>query len=223
MIKGIIFDSYGTLINTGGGSIQAVQRILEKNKKDVDAKIFYKKWKYYHKKHIDSLKYFAVEEDIFLMDLILLYKEYEINGNPENDVKIMLDTLGKRNSFPETNVVLNALRPNYQLFIGSNSDDIPLRTDIERNGIEVNKVFTSESLKVYKPKKEFYLFILDEIKMRNDEVLFVGDSLIDDVSGPAALGIKTIWLNYNNLTYDQNDYKPLYEINNLNQLLEISF
>jgi 2-haloalkanoic acid dehalogenase type II len=223
LIKGIIFDSYGTLINTGGGSIQAVQRILEKNKKDVDAKIFYKKWKYYHKKHIDSLKYFAVEEDIFLMDLILLYKEYEINGNPENDVKIMLDTLGKRNSFPETNVVLNALRPNYQLFIGSNSDDIPLRTDIERNGIEVNKVFTSESLKVYKPKKEFYLFILDEIKMRNDEVLFVGDSLIDDVSGPAALGIKTIWLNYNNSTYDQNDYKPLYEINNLNQLLEIPF
>jgi 2-haloalkanoic acid dehalogenase type II len=223
LIKGIIFDSYGTLINTGGGSIQAAQRILEKNKKDVDAKIFYKKWKYYHKKHIDSLKYFAVEEDIFLMDLILLYKEYEINGNPENDVKIMLDTLGKRNSFPETNVVLNALRPNYQLFIGSNSDDIPLRTDIERNGIEVNKVFTSESLKVYKPKKEFYLFILDEIKMRYDEVLFVGDSLTDDVLGPATLGIKTIWLNYNNITYDQNDYKPLYEINNLNQLLEISF
>jgi len=169
------------------------------------------------------LKYFAVEEDIFLMDLILLYKEYDIKGNPENDVKIMLDTLGKRNSFPETNVVLNSLRPNYQLFIGSNSDDIPLHTDIERNGIEVNKVFTSESLKVYKPKKEFYLFILDEIKMRYDEVLFVGDSLIDDVSGPAALGIKTIWLNYNNITYDQNDYKPLYEINNLNQLLEISF
>jgi len=110
------------------------------------------------------------------MDLILLYKEYDIKGNPENDVKIMLNTLGKRNSFPETNVVLNALRPSYQLFIGSNSDDIPLRTDIERNGIEVNKVFTSESLKVYKPKKEFYLFILDEIKMRYDEVLFVGDS-----------------------------------------------
>ena len=223
MIEGIIFDAYGTLINTGEGSIQAAERILEKNKKDIDAKIFYKRWKYYHKKHMDSLKYFAVEEDIFLMDLILLYEEYDIKGNPENDVKIMLDTLGKRNSFPETNVVLNALRPNYQLFIGSNSDDIPLRTDIERNDIEVNKVFTSESLKVYKPKKEFYLFILDEIKMRYNEVLFVGDSLIDDVLGPATLGIKTIWLNYNNLSYDKNDYRPFYEINNLGQLLDISF
>ena len=223
MTEGIIFDAYGTLINTGEGSIQAAERILEKNKKNIDAKIFYKKWKYYHKKHEDSLKYFVVEEDIFLMDLILLYKEYEIKGNPENDVKIMLDTLGKRNSFPETNVVLNALRPNYQLFIGSNSDDIPLRTDIERNGIEVNKVFTSESLKVYKPKKEFYLFILYEIKMRPDEVLFVGDSLTDDVLGPAKLGIKTVWLNNKNIAYDQNYYKPLYEINNLNQLLDISF
>ena len=159
MIEGIIFDAYGTLINTGEGSIQAAERILANNKKGIDAKIFYKKWKYYHKKHEDSLKYFVVEEDIFLMDLILLYKEYEIKGNPENDVKIMLDTLGKRNSFPETNVVLKALKPNYQLFIGSNSDDIPLRTDIKRNGIEVSKIFTSESLKVYKPKKEFYLFL----------------------------------------------------------------
>jgi FMN phosphatase YigB (HAD superfamily) len=79
LIKGIIFDAYGTLINTGGGSVQAAQRILEKNKKDINAKIFYKKWKYYHKYHEDSLKYFAVEEDIFLMDLILLYQEYEIN------------------------------------------------------------------------------------------------------------------------------------------------
>jgi FMN phosphatase YigB (HAD superfamily) len=51
----------------------------------------------------------------------------------------------------------------------------------------------------------------------------VGDSLIDDVSGPAALGIKTIWLNYNNISYDQKEFKPLYEIKNLNQLLEISF
>jgi len=42
LIKGIIFDAYGTLINTGGGSIQAAQRILEKNKKTLTPKYFTK-------------------------------------------------------------------------------------------------------------------------------------------------------------------------------------
>jgi 2-haloalkanoic acid dehalogenase type II len=218
LVKGIIFDAYGTLIDTGDGSIQSVKEILGKNNKDMDAKTFYQRWKYYHKKHIDSLKTFIKEEDIFLMDLTALYKEYEIAGNPENDVKIMLNTLGKRIAYPETNFVLDVLRQKYKLFIGSTSDHAPLMNDIKRNGIRVNKVFTSEYLKVYKPQKEFYQLILDEIKVQPDEVIFVGDSLADDISGPASLGIKTIWINRKNLKYDPTEFRPLCEIHTLSQL-----
>jgi 2-haloalkanoic acid dehalogenase type II len=221
MVKGIIFDAYGTLIDTGDGSVQAAKQILKVNKNDIDAKLFYQRWKYYHKKHINSLKTFIKEEEIFLMDLTVLYKEYGIQGNPENDVKIMLNTLGKRNAYSETNHVLNELRPKYKLFIGSTSDSSPLFIDIKRNGIEVNGLFTSEDLKVYKPKKEFYQSILDEIKMRPDEVIFVGDSLEDDVSGPAALGIKAIWINRKNLTYDPAEFQPLHEIHTLGQLPDV--
>jgi len=64
LIKGIIFDAYGTLINTGGGSVQAAQRILEKNKKTLTPKYFTKNGKIIIKTY-RFLKYFAVEEDIF--------------------------------------------------------------------------------------------------------------------------------------------------------------
>jgi 2-haloalkanoic acid dehalogenase type II len=221
LVKGIIFDAYGTLIDTGDGSLQAVNEILSKNKSGIDAKLFYQKWKGHHKKHMDSLNTFIKEEDIFLMDLTALYQEYEIAGNPENDVKIMLNTLGKRIAYPETNLVLDALRPKYQLFIGSTSDHAPLMHDIRRNGIRVNQVFTSEYLKVYKPQKKFYQLILDEIKMQPEEVVFVGDSLADDISGPASLGIKTIWINRKNLAYDPTEFRPLYQIQTLSQLLDI--
>jgi FMN phosphatase YigB (HAD superfamily) len=167
------------------------------------------------------LQSFIKEEDVFLMDLTALYREYEIAGNPENDVKIMLNTLGKRIAYPETNFVLDALKPKYKLFIGSTSDHASLMNDIQRNGIRVNQVFTSEYLKVYKPRKKFYQLILDEIKMQPDEVIFVGDSLADDISGPAALGIKTIWTNRKNFKYDPAEFRPLYQIQTLNQLLDI--
>ena len=143
MVKGIIFDAYGTLIDTGDGSLQAVKEILRKNNNNINAKLFYNKWKIFHKNHINTLTSFIKEEEIFLMDLTALFKEFEIRGNPEDDVKIMLNTLGKRIAYPETNFVLDALRPKCKLFIGSTSDHAPVMNDIQRNGIQVNKVLPS--------------------------------------------------------------------------------
>ncbi|CAG7618230.1 hypothetical protein ACFQI7_02680 [Paenibacillus allorhizosphaerae] len=40
MIKAILFDCYGTLVDTGSGSIKAVRQILAKNKSTVNAEQF---------------------------------------------------------------------------------------------------------------------------------------------------------------------------------------
>ena len=44
MYKNIIFDCFGTLIDTGSGSIGAVRKILGNIGLDVDAKEFYSEW-----------------------------------------------------------------------------------------------------------------------------------------------------------------------------------
>ena len=51
MIKHIIFDCFGTLIDTGTGSKDAVEQILRNVGSDADARVFYKDWK----KIIDNL------------------------------------------------------------------------------------------------------------------------------------------------------------------------
>jgi 2-haloalkanoic acid dehalogenase type II len=215
MVKAIIFDAYGTLIDTADGSIRAVRSILAKyNTEMINAEDFYRKWKYYHRFHIDSLKSFIKEEDIFTMDLIELFKEYQIEGDPHRDVQVMLNTLGKRNAYPETNTVLDALRPDYDLFIGSISDQESLLTDISRNNIVVNKCFSSEYLRIYKPRREFFEKILKEINMKSEEVVFVGDSIIDDVLGPSSLGMKTVWVNRKKESA-KADAQPNHEISDL--------
>ena len=221
MIKGIIFDAYGTLIDKADGSIRAVRSILAKyNAEMINAEDFYRRWKYYHRYHIDSLTSFIKEEDIFTMDLIELFKEYQIEGDPHRDVQVMLNTLGKRNAYPETNTVLDALRPNYDLFIGSTSDQEPLLTDIARNNIVVNKCFTSEYLRVYKPRREFFKKILKEINMKSEEVVFVGDSIIDNVLGPSSLGMKTVWVNRKKESV-KADAQPNYAISDLWPLIRM--
>ena len=47
-----------------------------------------------------------------------------------------------------------------------------------------------------------------QVVAKGDDVLFVGDSLDDDVYGPAIVGIQTIWVNRKNLKYDAAQIRP---------------
>ena len=50
-------------------------------------------------------------------------------------------------------------------------------------------------MQVYKPQKAFYEKILAALSLQPEEVLFVGDSLTDDIFGPKQVGMKTCWVN----------------------------
>ena len=220
MVKAIIFDAYGTLISTGNGSVSAAEEILALNRRyDIDPKEFYARWKAFHKMHMDSLESFVKEDKIFEIDLRELYEIYHISGDYKKDVHIMLDTLGKRTAFPEAREVLEQLSLKCIIAIGSTTDTAPLLSDIKRNNLKIEKVFTSESLRVYKPRKEFYDKILEELKVSANEALFVGDSLIDDVAGPQKAGLLTCWINRKGGM--EGDICPNYEIKDLRELFDI--
>lgn len=221
MISAILFDAYGTLIDTKNGSILATEAILRKNSKSLDAAEVYSKWKEYHRMHIDALTAFVKEEEIFLRGLRQLYQEYAIGGDPEKDVKIMLSTLGVRQVFPETIEVVDRLRQRYRVYMASTSDHDPLMSDLERNSLVVDGCFTSELLGVYKPRPEFYLQILERTGLKPENALFVGDSPIDDILGPHSVGIRTVWVNRNNRHLPAGIPTPDHQITDLRELLSI--
>lgn len=220
MLSAIVFDAYGTLISTGNGSIEACEKILSKNNRsDIYADSFYMDWKKYHRMHIDTSEFFENEEAIFHRDLNKLYSDYNINGNADEDVEIMLDTLGRRFAFPETKRILNTLSETYIVCIGSVTDTLPLMKDLERNDLSVSRIYTSEDVKCYKPCKWFYEHILDDLGINPNEVLFVGDSLTDDILGPQSIGMKTCWINRKQAISD--DIIPDFEIETLDELLRV--
>lgn len=195
MIKAVVFDAYGTLISTGTGSVEAAQKILDLHGSSISAKAFYADWKQYHREHMDHLTQFVTEETIFRWDLEKLYVQYDLPGKAAEDVGIMLNTLGNRMAFPESKEVVERLKRSVTVCIGSTTDTEPLTKDLARSGITVDRVFTSEDLRVYKPHPVFYEKILAALSLRPEEVLFVGDSLTDDIYGPRQSGMKTCWVN----------------------------
>ncbi len=73
MYKNIIFDCFGTLIDTGSGSVQAVERILSNVALNVEAKAFYSEWKSLKKKMMLQDTFFS-EKALFSVSLGKLLK-----------------------------------------------------------------------------------------------------------------------------------------------------
>jgi HAD superfamily hydrolase (TIGR01549 family) len=203
MIKAIIFDAYGTLISTGNGSLGATRKILDQLNVLIDPVDFYRDWKLVHKNHIENIIKFQSEKDIFIRDLYVLFEKYSINEKPENVVSFMIDSLTGRKVFSDTKDVLSLLS-HHSICIGSTSDTEPLLENIRENKLDIDYIFSSQSLRIYKPRKEFYEKILFSLDLTSKETVFVGDSLVDDVMGPQQIDIYSIWLNRLNIANDTN-------------------
>ena len=61
---------------------------------------------------------------------------------------------------------------------------------------------------------------IKKYNIQKNEVAFLSANTWD-VSGGGNYGYKSIWVNRNKNIFDNLDYKPSHEINNLKQLLDI--
>ena len=219
MMKAIIFDAFGTLFKVAnGGSANTIIKNMSDCGVTVDEKAFHREWKSYYKKHTSVDCEFMTERDIFISRIQMFYDRYHVNRNAENDADSLLATAFAREAFPETKTVLHELMKNYSVFIGSNTDNDVLGSVMQKNNIAVHKVYTSENLKCYKPARQFFTQILDDNGLSAQEVLFVGDSVTDDIMGPKAVGMKTVWIDRNSVG---GDFGQDHAIADLSELIDI--
>lgn len=216
-MRAIIFDAFGTLFKvTSGGSAKIIMKNITDCGIVLDEKAFLEEWKSYYKKHTSDDYNFMTERDIFISRIQMFYDRYHIKRNAENDADSLLATAFAREAYPETKDVLHDLMENYLVFIGSNTDNDVLECVMQNNNVTVHKVYTSENLKCYKPSGHFFTQILDDSALSANEVLFIGDSVTDDIMGPKAIGIKTVWIDRDGVG---GDFGQDYTITNLNELI----
>jgi len=194
-IKAIIFDAFGTLFKvTSGGSARTIISNINACGSTVDEEEFFYEWKAYYKKHTADSSVFLTERDIFISRIQMFYDRYGVSRNAEMDADALLAGAFMREAYKETKAVLNELMKKYKVFIGSNTDNNVIENVMSKNNIFVHKVYTSENLKCYKPNPLFYQKILVDNDLSPQEILFVGDSITDDVLGPKSLEIRTVWI-----------------------------
>jgi len=218
-MKAIIFDAFGTLFKvTNGGSARNIRSYIIAAGNTVEEAAFLEEWKSYYKKHTGDECEFMTEREIFIARIQMFYDRYGVSRSAEEDADALLAGAFEREVYPEVKEVLAGLMERYQVFIGSNTDNDVLESVMQKNGVRVHKVYTSEDLKCYKPNPKFFEKILKDNGLSAEEVLFVGDSVTDDILGSKTVGMKTVWVDRKGIGGDVGqDWK----VTDLSELWEV--
>lgn len=116
--------------------------------------------------------------------------------------------------------LLETLRRRYRLALLSNFDHGPsLRALLQETGIAAwfDPLLISDGLGYRKPGAAAFAAALAAIDVPAEEILFVGDSLEDDVQGGRNAGLDVAWVNPGGVTAPP-DSPPTYELSALTEL-----
>ena len=216
-IKAIIFDAYGTLFDVNSAAEKCKDKIGDKWEG------FANYWRTTQLEYtwLRSLmnrhkNFWQVTED----SLDKSMKAFEIDSSMRNE---LLDLYKKLSTFPEVKEVLNNLKKkDYKLAILSNGTPALLNELVTSNNLDniFDDIFSIEEAGIYKPNSKVYDLPIKKYQIQKYEVTFLSSNTWD-VSGGGNYGYSAIWVNRNKNFFDNLDYKPKNEVENLKQLLNI--
>ncbi len=135
----------------------------------------------------------------------------------------LLDLYKILSTFPEVKEVLNNLKEkNYKLAILSNGTPALLNQLVKSNNLDsiFDDIFSIEEVGIFKPSSKVYDIPIKKYQIQKNDVVFLSANTWD-ISGGGNYGYNTVWLNRNNNTFDNLDYKPQNHIKDLSELLDI--
>ena len=112
---------------------------------------------------------------------------------------------------------LDELQSTYRLGLLSNGNTYPDRCSLPGR---FDFVVFAQDYGVRKPDPRFYQIAIAQAGVEPNQLLHVGDSLVNDVAPAQTLGIRTVWLNRSGLRHD-GPPRPDAEIRSLAQLARV--
>ena len=216
-IKAIIFDAYGTLFDVNYAAEKCKDKIGHKWENFANywrtTQLEYTWLRSLMNRHKDFWK---ITED----SLDKSMKVFNIDISMRNE---LLNLYKKLSPYPEVKKVLNNLKEkNYKIAILSNGTPSLLNELVLSNNLDnvFDDIFSIEEVKIYKPDSKVYNIPINKYQINKDEVAFLSANTWD-VSGGGNFGYNSIWVNRNKNIFDNLDYEPKNEIENLTQLLDI--
>ena len=216
-VKAIIFDAYGTLFDVNSAAEKCKDKIGDKWERFANfwrtTQLEYTWLRSLMDRHKD---FWQVTED----SLDKSMKVFDINPSMRNELLNLYKILSPYKEVPDT---LKALKEKkFKLAILSNGTPSLLDELVKSNHLDnlFDDIFSIEQVGVYKPSSRVYDLPIKKYNINKSEVAFLSANTWD-VSGGGNYGYQSIWVNRNNNIFDNLDFKPKYQIRDLNKLIQL--
>ena len=216
-IKAIIFDAYGTLFDVNSAAEKCKDKIGDKWERFANfwrtTQLEYTWLRSLMDRHKD---FWQVTED----SLDKSMKVFDIDPSMRNELLNLYKILSPYKEVPDT---LKALREKkFKLAILSNGTPSLLDELVKSNHLDnlFDDIFSIEQVGVYKPSSRVYDLPIKKYNINKSEIVFLSANTWD-VSGGGNYGYQSIWVNRNNNIFDNLDFKPKYQITDLNKLTQL--
>ena len=123
------------------------------------------------------------------------FERQGLRGDAGEAARMSVESMARRDPFPETAEALDGLAGRVRLGVFSNADDDFLLPLLDRYALPLEAVASSESARVYKPNAGAFSHILGIMQLAPGQAWYVGDSLFDDILGARRAGMRAIWIN----------------------------
>ncbi len=216
-IKAIIFDAYGTLFDVNSAAEKCKDKIGNKWESFANywrtTQLEYTWLRSLMNRHEDFLR---VTEDSLDKSMKVFKIDYAMKEELLNLYKIL-------SPFKEVPCVLKALKKKkFKLAILSNGTPDLLNELVKSNNLDniFDDIFSIEEVKIYKPDSRVYNIPIKKYQIEKSEVAYLSSNTWD-LSASGNYGFNPVWVNRNNNIFDNLDYVPKYQIDNLSKLLDI--
>ena len=216
-IKAIIFDAYGTLFDVNSAAEKCKDKIGEKWERFANfwrtTQLEYTWLRSLMDRHKD---FWQVTED----SLDKSMKAFDIDPSMRNELLNLYKVLSPFEEVPETLKTLKEKK--FKLAILSNGTPSLLNELVKSNRLDnlFDDIFSIEQVGVYKPSSRVYDLPIKKYNINKSEVAFLSANTWD-VSGGGNYGYQSIWVNRNNNIFDNLDFRPKYQITDLNKLIQL--
>ena len=213
-IKAIIFDAYGTLFDVNSAAKKCKNKIGEKWES------FANYWRTTQLEYTWLRSLMGRHQDFWKVTEQSLDKSMKVFRVAESMRNELLDLYKVLSTFPEVKETLKKLKEkNYKLSILSNGTPSLLKQLVSSNNLEsiFDDVLSIEEVKIYKPHPNVYNIPIKKYRIEKNQFAYLSSNTWD-VSAAGNFGFNAVWVNRNKNIFDNLDYKPITEINNLSDL-----
>ena len=216
-VKAIIFDAYGTLFDVNSAAEKCKDKIGDKWEGFANfwrtTQLEYTWLRSLMDRHKD---FWQITED----SLDKSIKVFNIDPSMRNELLNLYKILSPYKEVPETLKTLKEKK--FKLAILSNGTPSLLDELVKSNHLDnlFDDIFSIEQVGVYKPSSRVYDMPIKKYNINKSEVAFLSANTWD-VSGGGNYGYQSIWVNRNNNIFDNLDFKPKYQIKDLNKLIQL--